>query len=198
MDKQIIITLNREYGSGGHDIAEALADRLGLPYYDRDVIEELAKKHNFDSQNIRDYDESPRKHFLSRSVKGHSNSPEEIIAEMQFNLIKEMADEGKSFIIVGRCAEYILKDYDCMLSFFVSAEHEFKVKRTMETRNMTRKEAESTMKRHDTNRKLYHRQNTGTHWGHRKNYDMMIDSSVLGLDKTTDIIESFIRAKFEI
>ena len=78
MDKQVIITIGREYGSGGHVIAQDIAKRFNVPYYNRNLIEEVAKQNNFDTDNIKDYDESPRKYLFSRTVQGYSNSPEEL------------------------------------------------------------------------------------------------------------------------
>lgn len=112
MDKQVIITIGREYGSGGHVIAQDIAKRFNVPYYNRNLIEEVAKQNNFDTDNIKDYDESPRKYLFSRTVQGYSNSPEEILAGLQFDFIKEKAASGESFVIVGRCADYVLKDMD--------------------------------------------------------------------------------------
>ena len=91
MDKQVIITIGREYGSGGHVIAQDIAKRFNVPYYNRNLIEEVAKQNNFDTDNIKDYDESPRKYLFSRTVQGYSNSPEEILAGLQFDFIKEKA-----------------------------------------------------------------------------------------------------------
>ena len=84
MDKQVIITIGREYGSGGHVIAQDIAKRFNVPYYNRNLIEEVAKQNNFDTDNIKDYDESPRKYLFSRTVQGYSNSPEEILAGLRF------------------------------------------------------------------------------------------------------------------
>lgn len=198
MEKQIIITVGREYGSGGHTIAKMLAERFDIPYYNRNLIEEVAAKNNINPENIKDYDEAPRNHFLSRSVNGYTNSPEKILADMQFEYIKSKADAGDSFVVVGRCADYVLKGMDCLVSFFIVADEDAKLKRTMETRNMSERDAEATIKRHDRNRKFYYRNHTDMDWGNCKNYDMTINSTVLGFEKTADIMEDFIRTKFDM
>ena len=198
MDKQVIITIGREYGSGGHVIAQDIAKRFNVPYYNRNLIEEVAKQNNFDTDNIKDYDESPRKYLFSRTVQGYSNSPEEIIAGLQFDFIKEKAASGESFVIVGRCADYVLKDMDCVASFFIVADNEAKLQRTMETKQLSQRDAEATIKRHDRNRKTYYKYHTDMEWGNSKNYDMTINSTVLGFKKTADIIEDFVKTKFDL
>lgn len=198
MDKQVIITIGREYGSGGHVIAQDIAKRFNVPYYNRNLIEEVAKQNNFDTDNIKDYDESPRKYLFSRTVQGYSNSPEEILAGLQFDFIKEKAASGESFVIVGRCADYVLKDMDCVASFFIVADNEAKLQRTMETKQLSQRDAEATIKRHDRNRKTYYKDYTDMEWGNSKNYDMTINSTVLGFKKTADIIEDFVKTKFDL
>lgn len=198
MDKQVIITIGREYGSGGHVIAQDIAKRFNVTYYNRNLIEEVAKQNNFDTDNIKDYDESPRKYLFSRTVQGYSNSPEEILAGLQFDFIKEKAASGESFVIVGRCADYVLKDMDCVASFFIVADAEAKLQRTMETKQLSQRDAEATIKRHDRNRKTYYKDHTDMEWGNSKNYDMTINSTVLGFKKTADIIEDFVKTKFDL
>ena len=198
MDKQVIITIGREYGSGGHVIAQDIAKRFNVPYYNRNLIEEVAKQNNFDTDNIKDYDESPRKYLFSRTVQGYSNSPEEILAGLQFDFIKEKAASGESFVIVGRCADYVLKDMDCVASFFIVADAEAKLQRTMETKQLSQRDAEATIKRHDRNRKTSYKDHTDMEWGNSKNYDMTINSTVLGFKKTADIIEDFVKTKFDL
>ena len=181
MDKQVIITIGREYGSGGHVIAQDIAKRFNVPYYNRNLIEEVAKQNNFDTDNIKDYDESPRKYLFSRTVQGYSNSPEEILAGLQFDFIKEKAASG-----------------DCVASFFIVADNEAKLQRTMETKQLSQRDAEATIKRHDRNRKTYYKDHTDMEWGNSKNYDMTINSTVLGFKKTADIIEDFVKTKFDL
>lgn len=195
MAGQLIISIGREYGSGGHKIAEELARRFELPYYDRNILDEIAKKKEVQNHNLHQFDELPRNFFLSRSVRGYSNSPEEVIARLQFDFLKEKAEKGESFVVVGRCSEDILKEYDALISFFIIADMETKLERVQETRNVSRDEAESIIRRHDKKRKSYHNYYCQTKWGDARNYDMTVNCSKLGLEKTTDIIEQFIRAK---
>ena len=88
MDKQIIISISRQYGSAGHEIGVKLAEKLDIPLYDRNLFDEIGKIKNIDTNNLEKYDEVPRKKFFSRKVKGYSNSPEENVAELQFGLLR--------------------------------------------------------------------------------------------------------------
>ena len=116
MKKQLIISVGREYGSGGHIVAERLAERYGLPLYDRNLLKEVAADRNLDSKDLEEFDEIKRNKLMSRTVRGLNNSPAHNVAMMQFEYLKRMADEGKSFVIVGRCAEAVLKECDALIS----------------------------------------------------------------------------------
>lgn len=193
MDKQIIITIGREYGSGGHEIGRKLAERLNLHFYDRNILDEIAYGKNVDAEKLLKYDEVPKTMFLSKTVRGFSNSPEENIAQMQFDYIREKAASGESFIIVGRCADYILKDSEALLSIFVTGDYESKLERVMEKRNFSAKQAAVAIDRHDKNRKAYHNHYCTTKWGDSRNYDMCINSNILGIDGTVDLLEGFVK-----
>lgn len=197
MEKQIIISIGREYGSAGHAIGELLAKRLGLPFYDRRLLDEMAEKHQFDVDSMRKYDESPRKILFSRTVRGYSNSPEEVVANLQFDYLKAKAASGESFIIVGRCAEQVLKGCEGLISFFVLGDPEEKAKRIMQIRGCDEATAKSHMARHDKKRKSYHNYYCSGKWGDSRNYDFSINSSRLGLEGTADIMEQYIRARMK-
>lgn len=96
MKKQMIIAVGREYGSGGHFVAEKIANDLGIAYYDRRILEEIAEEKNIRIEYLEKYDEKNRKVLFSRTVNGYSNSIEEIVAEMQFEYLRKKADEGES------------------------------------------------------------------------------------------------------
>ena len=156
MSKQLIITLSREFGSAGHEIAERIAADLGLKFYDRSMLDEIAGQMDVNIEVLEKYDEKPRNLILSRRVGKYSNSMEEILAETQFDFIKEKADSGESFVIVGRCSETVLQDVEGMISIFVNGDKECKVKRVMEKYSLSRAEALKKMERHDFKRKRYH------------------------------------------
>ena len=193
MEKQIIITIGREYGSGGHEIGRKLAERLHMGFYDRNILDEIAYGKNVDAEKLAKYDEVPKTMFLSKTVRGFSNSPEENIAQMQFEYIREKAASGESFVIFGRCADYILKDSEALLSVFITGDYESKLERVMERRNFSAKQAAVTIDRHDKNRKAYHNHYCTTKWGDSRNYDMCINSNILGIDGTVDFLENFVK-----
>lgn len=192
MGKQVIISVGREYGSGGHEIAERIAKELGLPFYDRSMLDDIAKAKDIQVEYLEKYDEKPRKLFGSRRVGAYSNSIEEIIAEMQFEYIREKADAGESFVIVGRCAETVLDDVDGLISMFVLGDKDAKIKRIMKKYQLTEQEAVTKIKRHDKYRKQYHNRHSKGKWGDSRLYDLCINSSKLGVDKTVSVVKNFI------
>ncbi|MDY3746905.1 MAG: cytidylate kinase-like family protein [Lachnospiraceae bacterium] len=195
MEKQIIIAVSREFGSGGHAVAEKIAEDLGLAFYDRKMLDEIAKEKNIKIEYLEKYDEKPRKIILSRRVGNYSNSIEEILAEMQFEYIAKKADSGESFVIVGRCAETVLKDREGLISIFILGDREDKIKRVQERTGLDREQTIAKMKRHDFTRKHYHNRHSDKKWGDSRNYDLCVNSSKLGLDKTVEVIEAFIKAR---
>ena len=197
MSEQIIISIGREYGSGGHDIADELAKRFGLDLYDVNLLREIAVERGLDAALLEKYDEVPRKRIISRNVRGYSNSPEENIANIQFEYLRRKAEEGKSFIVVGRCSEAILKEYKGLITIFVLADRDVKIERVSTIRKMSSAEAEATMNRHDQRRKEYHNYYCTGKWGDSRNYDISINSSKLGIDATADYLESYIRARIK-
>lgn len=192
---QVIISIGREFGSGGHEIAEKLSKRFGLSMYDVNLLREIAVEKNLDHTQLEKYDEVPKKRFISRNVRGYSNSPEENIANIQFEYLQRKAKEGKSFVVVGRCSEAILKEYAGLITIFVLADRDKKIERVSEIRKISASEAEAVMHRHDKKRKEYHNYYCTGKWGDSRNYDISINSSKLGIDKTTDYLESYIRER---
>lgn len=197
MNKQVIISIGREYGSGGHDIADALAERFGLDLYDVNLLREIAVERGLDASLLEKYDEVPKKRIISRSVRGYSNSPEENIANIQFEYLQKKAAEGKSFVVVGRCSEAILKEYDGLITIFVLADKDVKLERISTIRKMSYAEAEATMNRHDKKRKEYHNYYCTGKWGDSRNYDISINSSKLGIDGTIDFLEAYIKERIK-
>ena len=191
MDKQVIISIGREFGSAGHEIAEIVAENMGIDLYDRKMLDELADKYNMDPDELEKYDEAPKNILLSRNVRGFSNSLQEAVAELQFTFLKEKAEEGKSFVVVGRCADFVLADYTCMSTFFITGDFESKVSRIMKKYNLDRREAISKMYRHDRKRKAYHDSYGKNPWGEAQSYDISINSSKIGIETTAKLIEKF-------
>lgn len=192
MGKQLIISIGREYGSGGHVIAEKLAARFGLNMYDCNILDEIATERNLDVESLRRYDEIPRKVVLSRTVRGFSSSSEVNIANLQFDYLKRKAAEGESFVVVGRCAETMLKEYDGLISIFILGDPAAKAARISQLYQLSDREARAKMERHDKHRKMYHNYYCEGKWGDSRNYDLSINSSKMGIDRTVDFLESYI------
>ena len=129
--KQLIISVGREFGSGGHEIAQGLADHYGLTMYDHDLLKEIAAKKNLNGDELTAYDEVKWNRFLYRTVRGLNSSPEQNVANLQFEYLREKAKAGDSFVVVGRCSETILREYKCLVSIFVGGDISKKAERVM-------------------------------------------------------------------
>lgn len=198
MGKQFIVAIGREFGSGGHEIGELLAKKLDVKFYDRNLLEHLAESKELDVDLLERFDEKTSKPFISRRVRGHSTSVEENIAHMQFEFIKELADKGESFVIIGRCAEEVLRYRPELISVFVSADENAKVKRIEERYNLNEAQAKSKMSRHDANRKKYHNNHSSFKWGDSRGYDICINSSRLGVEKTVDALYQYVNDRISV
>lgn len=195
MEKQLIISLGREFGSGGHIIAQQLAERYKIPLYDSNLLRDVAVEKEMNAEKLQKYDENPKNVLFTRTVRGYSSSPEENIARMQFDYLKSKADAGESFVIVGRCAESVLKGNPNLISIFILGDMEQKIVRTMERNNISREKAQKLIEQQDRKRKTYHNHYCDGKWGDSRNYDLSINSSKLGLDETTRIIAEYIDSR---
>lgn len=194
---QLIISVGREFGSGGKVIAEELAKRFDIPLYDRHLITEIAEKMGMTAEEVEKYDEAPKLKIISRRVNGYSNSIEDNIAEMQFNILDEKAKNGESFVVVGRCAETKLKKYPALISLFILGDMDKKIKRIMDVYELSEEEAKKFIAKKDKKRKHYHNYHCQGSWGDSRLYDLSINSSRLGIDKTVDMLEHYIKARIE-
>ena len=192
---QIIISVGREFGSGGRVIAEALAKRFDIPIYDRHLITEISEKTGLAPEEIEKYNENPKHRLFSRSVRGYSNSIEDNIAEMQFDFIDEKAKSGESFVVVGRCSETKLRKYQSLVSLFILGDTDEKIKRVMSVYELSEDKAKAFIDKKDRKRKRYHNYHCSGHWGDSRLYDLSINSSRLGIDGTVDMLEKYIRAR---
>ncbi len=192
---QFIISVGREFGSGGRHIAEELAKRFNIPLYDRHLITEIAAKTGLTPEEIEKYNEKPKNHLLSRRVNGFSNSIEDNIAEMQFSFLREKAASGESFVVVGRCSETKLNDFKCLISLFILGDMSEKIKRVMNVYELTEDKAKALIDKKDRKRKRYHNYHCDGHWGDSRLYDLSINSSCLGIDGTIDTLEQYIKAR---
>lgn len=198
--KRNIITISREYGSGGRKIGEMVAERLGIPFYDKEIIEETAKAAGMSPDFVAQHEERLNNNILYNFTVGaiyglaHPDKPElknlpakERIFVIQQEVIQEMADKGPC-VIVGRCADFILKDREDMLKVFVYANDETRKKRVIEEYGRVPQYIDQTVAYVDKRRRLHYESYTTQRWGDRKNYHLMLDSSALGLEICADII----------
>ena len=195
MKEQLIVAIGREFGSGGHEIARQLAARLNLPLYDQNMLQVIAAERMADIKALEVYDEQPRKRIVSRRLKGFSNAPEDAVAQMEFDYMKEQAQNGNSFVVLGRCAEAVLEEYPGLISIFVRADVNFKKERTMAREAITEEEARALMNRTDSQRRAYHDQFCIHPWGGAETYDLLIDSSHLGIEGTVEVLDYYIQKR---
>ncbi len=198
MGNQIIITISREYGSGGHEIASILANALNMEMYDRTLIKEIAKEMDMDVEELKKYDEQPRGLVRSRTVRSHSNSMEEILNEKQAEWIRRKADSGESFIVVGRRAKEILSGHPGLISIFITADEDYKVKRIMDDLQMNEEEARAQRIRVDRHRKTYHNRYSDHKWGDSRYYDLILNSSRLGSLGTAALVLFYVNARTRV
>lgn len=196
MSEQYMITISREFGSAGHEIAENLAKKLGVKLYDRALLDEISSKLNVSPDVLKPYEEKPRNYFITRRIGKYSNSMEDILAEMQFDFIREKADSGESFVIVGRCADAVLAGRKGLVRIFISGNEEPKLQHVMKKYNLDRKQALEKMKRHDLTRKWYHNRYAKTKWGDSRHYDMCVNSFP-GIEATAEVLELYIKKHLE-
>lgn len=192
MGEQYIISISREYGSAGHEIARKIADELGIKLYDHNILDEIAKAKQTSAETWEEYDEQPIS-FLAKKIGNHSSSAEDILAQMQFKYIRAKAESGESFVVVGRCAETVLKGHKNFVRFFILGDEKDKLRRVQTKYNLSEEEALEKMAHHDKKRKLYHNQYSEYKWGDSRGYDLCINSSRLGIDGTVELIKSYLK-----
>lgn len=195
MEKQLIISIGREVGSGGHEIAEILAKHYNIPLLDKNILEDIAAKKNVDASDLKDVDKKFVFPLITRNVRGFSSSIQENVYLLQFEYLQEKAKAGESFIIVGRCGEDVLKEYDALVSIFVLGDKAVKKARIMEKYDKNEFMAERMMREKDTERKLYHNSFCEGKWGDSRNYNISVNSSVLGIEETAELLIDFIDRK---
>ncbi len=185
MEKKLIITIGRQFGSGGKAVADELGRRLGIPVYDSELITEAARKSGIAEEFFKQRDEKRRSLFIGLK----SGMDDEILFGIQSEAIRDLADKG-SAIFVGRASDYVLRDRDCV-DVFISAPLEARVKRIMERQGLSESEAEDLIGRKDRGRAEYYDFFTFSKWGSATNYDLCIDSSILGIEGTAEMIIKF-------
>lgn len=197
MRNQIIVTIGREHGSGGHYIASLLAERLGVPLYDKEILNGVIEKSGYDLTLVDQMDEKPVNLFFSRRIGAFSNSLEANVAEHTFNLIREKAEQGESFVVVGRCAEQVLSDNPNVVRVFIYSDSKSKISRIMETDGVSEREAANIIRTVDRERKAYHNYYCDTKWGDCRGYDLAINSGKIGIPDVAEALMRYIRAFME-
>ena len=184
-----IITISREFGSGGRTIGKMVAEKLGIPCYDAEIIQKMADETGFAPDYVKEAGEYSPGSFLSAAFSNRMFGPtnEDILWQHQYRVITELAEKGPC-VIVGRCADYILEDKADCLKVFIHADLAFRAKRIVEVYGERAESPEERIKDKDKRRAAYHRFYTNMKWGYAQNYDLTLNSGVLGIDNCVDII----------
>lgn len=203
MDKKIIITIGRQFGSGGKCVADALGKKLGIPVYDNELILKAAQDSGFSAELFVQSDEKRRFFSLSSIFAGNMNTDTENymsdkgLFKMQCETIRKIASQG-SAIIVGRCSDYILRDVDGVLDVFLTSPAEIRAARVAERMGISLEKAAEMVEKRDKARAEYYNYYTFGDWGVASTYDLCIDSSILGIEETADFIIDFARKSGKI
>lgn len=197
MKDRIIINVGRQFGSGGKLVALELGRRLGINVYDNELITKAAESSGFSPEVFKVKDEKRNLFPVSSFFATPFGTPKnfingESLFQIQSSVIREIA-EKESAVIVGRCADYILRDMDCTIDVFISAPMEDRIKRVMERSGMTREKVKDLIAGTDRKRETYYNYYTFGNWGVASNYDLCVDSSILGIEGTADYIIDFAR-----
>ena len=191
--KKNIITISRQFGSGGRTVGRQLAERLDIPFYDRELVKQVAEETGFDTKFIEENGEfSPSKSIFSFAVSQgvpcmqNGLSVSDFIFCMQRQVILKLAE--KPCVIVGRGADYIFRDRDDVFDVFIHASMENRADRIVRLYGESEKKPEQRLADKDKKRKIYYKHYTDREWGDAKNYDMCLDSGRIGIDKCVDLI----------
>lgn len=188
MTKHRVITISREFGSGGRTIGKKVAEKLGIPCYDSELIQQIAAESGFDSRYVQEAGEYAPGGFLSNlSNRTFGPTNEDYLWKIQYQIIANLAAKGPC-VIVGRCADYILRDKADCLRVFIHADAAFRAKRIVQEYGERPESPEQRLKDKDKRRAAYHRFYTNMKWGHAQNYDLTLNSGMLGIDKCVEII----------
>ena len=202
MGTKHIITVARQFGSGGREIATALAKKLGIKYYDKELISLAAKENGMSPEVFEKVDEQATNSLLYSLSMGLYNFGNGFSAMgdlpmndqlyiIQHKMIKRLAEEGPC-VILGRCADYVLRDFDNVVNVFINADMEYRKKRAIKYHNVDKRKAEQIINRTDKNRANYYSFYSGLKWGQPQNYDLCINSSRMTQENVVDIIANYV------
>ena len=200
MASKSIITVGRQYGSGGRYVAQLLAEKLEIPYYDKELLAEVAKDSGLCQDLLEEHDEKNTRNFLFSMMSGTQGLGESSAMYMdmplnhriflaQFDTIRRIASEGPC-VIVGRCADYVLRDQENVLNVFIKADREERIRRIVEYYGADALRAEEMIKKSDKQRASYYNYYATGTWGDVNNYDLCLDTGALGIMGAVDLIAS--------
>ena len=192
-----IITISREFGSGGRTVGKKVAEQLGIPCYDSELIQKIAEESGFAENYVKEAGEYTPGGFLSSALSNRAFGPtnEDILWEIQCRVISELAEKGPC-VIVGRCADYILAGRDNTINVFVYAPRDVRVNRIMARHNLSEAEALKAISTSDKERGNHYFRYTDQKWGKAQNYDVCINSGLMGIEKTAEMLADM--AKIEV
>lgn len=195
-----IITIGRQFGSGGHEIGERVAKELGISFYDRALIEMASQKLGVDEYDLEQVDESAVNHFLSIHKMAEETGDaldyglplNDSMYLTQCDIISNLAEKGDC-VIIGRCADYVLRRHKMCANVFICASKEDRVKRIAMRYGLSEKEAKKAVKRADARRKYYYETYTENKWGSINSHQVLLNVSRLGVDRTVEMIKDLYR-----
>lgn len=190
MTKRCIITIGREYGSGGREIGEKLAEKLGISFYDRNFLEMAALETGHSEDSLSAKDEIAERRYFPYNAE---NLSEELFA-IQSRIMVEKA-KSESCVIVGRCSDVILKDFANVVHIFIYAQEEDRIRRVMERNRLDEVKAKKLMKKTEKIRRSYYQYYTDGVWGSRENKDLLINSSKTGIEDSVDVIIAYLKIR---
>ena len=186
--KNRVITISREFGSGGRTIGKKVAEQLGIPCYDSELIQKIAEESGFDAKFVQEAGEYAPGGFLSNlSSRIFGPTNEDYLWKIQYQIISRLAGQGPC-VMVGRCADYILRDKADCLRVFIHADAQFRARRIVQEYGERAESPEQRLRDKDKRRAAYHRFYTNMKWGHAQNYDLTLNSGTLGIDRCVEII----------
>ncbi len=204
MAKKVIVTIGRQFGSGGHLVGERLAKRLGIEFYDKELLSRAAKESGICEKVLQNYDEKPTNSLLYSIVMDvyptmaySGPTLDQQIYQAQFDTLKKIA-ATESCVIIGRGADYILEGTPGLTSVFIHASRESRIKRISERENLTEAKARDMMNKRDKKRASFYNYQTDKKWGEAASYDLSIDTGILGIDGAVEVICNYLEIKDRI
>lgn len=194
-----IITIGRQYGSGGRYIGKKLAEKLNISFYDNELLEKVSQDSGLGIDYVKSNDEKKDSIFTFLGIKDASNylTASQRVSLAQFDTIEKIAKSGESCVIVGRCADYVLKDYPHLAKIFIFAPLVERVNRAIKFYGIEAKKAGEIIKKYDKKRAGYYNYFTDGQWGDVNTYDLCINSSI-GIDESVKVIIDYVNVKFKL